>query len=75
VLLLGPTGDRSAAPAPDIDGATVAYLGEFAQTYDGSTFSGTPPAAGDLAALFHIGGTTGKPKPAAHTHGNEVADA
>ena len=33
------------------------------------------PAAADLAALFHTGGTTGTPKLAAHTHANEVGDA
>jgi fatty-acyl-CoA synthase len=36
---------------------------------------GEPPKATDLAALFHTGGTTGTPKLAAHTHGNEVTDA
>jgi acyl-CoA synthetase (AMP-forming)/AMP-acid ligase II len=40
-----------------------------------SAFLGQPPAAEDIAALFHTGGTTGKPKPAAHTHANEVTDA
>jgi fatty-acyl-CoA synthase len=28
--------------------------------------------AGDIAALFHTGGTTGKPKLAQHTHGNQL---
>src|ERR1700682_3690073 len=46
-----------------------------AEKYDRSTFHGQPPTAGDIAALFHTGGTTGKPKPAAHTHANEVTDA
>jgi fatty-acyl-CoA synthase len=46
-----------------------------AATYDGSAFHGQPPAPGELAALFHTGGTTGAPKLAAHTHANEVADA
>jgi fatty-acyl-CoA synthase len=36
---------------------------------------GAPPSAGDVAALFHTGGTTGTPKLAAHTHANEVSDA
>ena len=76
VLLLRPTGGRaSVTPAPDTGGATVAYLGELAETYDGSAFLGELPAAEDIAALFHTGGTTGKPKPAAHTHANEVTDA
>jgi fatty-acyl-CoA synthase len=47
----------------------------MADGYDGSAFSGKLPAAGDLAALFHTGGTTGAPKLAAHTHANEVTDA
>lgn len=46
-----------------------------AEKYDGSAFSGELPAPGDLAALFHTGGTTGAPKLAAHTHANEVTDA
>ncbi|MEH0155118.1 acyl-CoA synthetase [Limibacter armeniacum] len=28
----------------------------------------------DIASYFHTGGTTGHPKLAAHTHGNEIAD-
>ncbi|MEV7385474.1 MULTISPECIES: AMP-binding protein [unclassified Streptomyces] len=38
-------------------------------------FLGEPPAATDLAAFFHTGGTTGAPKLAAHTHANEISDA
>jgi fatty-acyl-CoA synthase len=45
------------------------------ERYTGSAFLGEPPVSGDLAALFHTGGTTGAPKLAAHTHANEVADA
>lgn len=48
---------------------------QLAERYDGSAFYGEPPAPGDLAALFHTGGTTGAPKLAAQTHANEVADA
>ena len=33
----------------------------------------SPPAAGDLAAFVHTGGTTGAPKIAAHTHANQLA--
>lgn len=74
VLLLRPTGDRAdVTKTPDVDG--VAYLGQLAEKYDGTSFLGEPPAAEDIAALFHTGGTTGKPKPAAHTHANEVTDA
>jgi fatty-acyl-CoA synthase len=76
VLLLHPTGDRAAFTGPPhVDGAAVAYLSQLSEKYDGSTFSGEPPAPGDLAALFHTGGTTGAPTLAAHTHANEVADS
>jgi fatty-acyl-CoA synthase len=76
VLLLRPTGDRTNfTPTRHVDGATVGYLRILAEKYDGSVFYGRPPAAGDIAALFHTGGTAGKPKPAAHTHANEVTDA
>jgi len=34
-----------------------------------------PPAAGDLAAFVHTGGTTGAPKIAAHTHANQLSCA
>jgi fatty-acyl-CoA synthase len=69
VLALRPTG---ANLQPNAD---ATYLSQLAEQYDGSTFHGQPPTAGDIAALFHTGGTTGKPKPAAHTHANEVTDA
>jgi fatty-acyl-CoA synthase len=76
VLLLRPTGGRvNVTLTPQMDGATVAYLGELAEKFGGSAFCGEPPAANDIAALFHTGGTTGKPKLAAHTHANEVTDA
>jgi fatty-acyl-CoA synthase len=76
VLLLRPTGEPATLPAPPaIHGATVRYLSDFPHDDDGSVFDGEAPAADDLAALFHTGGTTGKPKPAAHTHANEVTDA
>jgi fatty-acyl-CoA synthase len=69
VLALRPTAaDRQTNP-------DVQYLSQRAEKYDGSTFHGQRPAADDIAALFHTGGTTGKPKPAAHTHANEVTDA
>jgi fatty-acyl-CoA synthase len=76
VLLLRPTGDHATVtPTPGANGTTVAYFGDLAEKHDGSAFLGQPPAAEDIAALFHTGGTTGKPKPAAHTHANEVTDA
>lgn len=76
VLVLRPTGSHDApATVPAIEGATVRYFSDFRPGDHGLTFDGGAPAATDLAALFHTGGTTGKPKPAAHTHANEVTDA
>ena len=42
---------------------------------DPDAFAGAEPAGGDIATIFHTGGTTGLPKLAAHTHSNEVANA
>ena len=76
VLVLRPTGATGTPPAlPDLPGVRVAHLADLAADADPDTFAGTPPRAGDLAGLFHTGGTTGTPKLAAHTHANEVADA
>jgi fatty-acyl-CoA synthase len=75
ILLLGPTGHDATEAAPVIDGVVIGYLGELAAGLRDDAFSGTPPAAADLAGLFHTGGTTGAPKLAAHTHANEIADA
>lgn len=75
LYLLDPTdGSRSAAdPAGAIEGVAVEYLADAAAAerpgYD------DPHAAGDIAAVFHTGGTTGIPKLAAHTHANQVVDA
>jgi fatty-acyl-CoA synthase len=71
VLLLAPNGD---VPAQQCSGA-FPYLRDLAAGHEAHAFAGLPPQAGDLAALFHTGGTTGLPKLAAHTHLNEVADA
>lgn len=76
VLLLSPTGGHPDTSAPpQIGGAAVSYLTRRATAYDRTAFDGEPPAAGDIAALFHTGGTTGAPKLAAHTHANEVTNA
>lgn len=76
VLVVRPT--RPEGPAPELSlpgGATVTLLAAATAGEPGDRFVGTPPAAGDLASLFHTGGTTGLPKLAAHTHANEVTDA
>ncbi|SIJ16231.1 acyl-CoA synthetase [Mycobacteroides abscessus] len=75
LVLEAPEGEPTAAVPAVIGHAIVGYLADLAESYDSTTFSGTLPAAGDLAALFHTGGTTGTPKLAAHTHANEVSDA
>ena len=76
VLLLRPTpADGTPGPLPDLPGVTVAYLSVLAAEHDAEPLDGGQAESADLAALFHTGGTTGTPKLAAHTHGNEVADA
>ncbi|WP_370501405.1 acyl-CoA synthetase [Mycolicibacterium sp. jd] len=75
LLLLRRKADRGDSLPPTIDGAAVGYFDDSMHTAEGTDFSGAPPAADDLAALFHTGGTTGRPKLAAHTHANQVADA
>ncbi|WP_431956950.1 acyl-CoA synthetase [Nocardia lijiangensis] len=76
VLALRPTGAAEPPQAlPAIDGVRIGYLDTLAREQDSSRFSGVPPAAADLAALFHTGGTTGVPKLAAHRHSGEVANA
>ncbi|MGW4741342.1 acyl-CoA synthetase [Nocardia xishanensis] len=76
LLVLRPTAAAGQAPElPAIAGVRVGYLDEFAAEQDSSRFVGDLPAASDLAALFHTGGTTGVPKLAAHRHSGEVANA
>ncbi|MFE4459564.1 acyl-CoA synthetase [Nocardia tengchongensis] len=76
LLVLRPTAsDAAADPLPRLDGIEVGYLTDLAADQDSTGFAGRPPAATDLAALFHTGGTTGIPKLAAHTHSGEVANA
>lgn len=74
VLLIAPTGETADAAAA-LEGAAVLSFAAFAAESDGDRFDGELPAADDVAALFHTGGTTGAPKLAAHTHRNEIVDA
>lgn len=67
--------DIDAAALEPLDGVTVAYLTDAASGLADDGLPATPPAADDLAAFFHTGGTTGAPKLAAHTHANQVATA
>lgn len=62
--------------ADDVPGQRVLDLAEAAaeQPADRLTFERSI-SGGDIASLFHTGGTTGVPKLAQHTHANEVFDA
>ncbi|MFJ9363743.1 acyl-CoA synthetase [Nocardia sp. NPDC101769] len=76
VLVLRPTAAAvDAVPLPVVDGVCIDYLDALAAEQDWSVFAGDPPAATDLAALFHTGGTTGVPKLAAHQQSGEVVNA
>ncbi|WP_051021781.1 acyl-CoA synthetase [Nocardia araoensis] len=76
LLVLRPTAAPDTPPQlPEIGDVRIGYLDELAAGQDSSRFTGEPPTAEDLAALFHTGGTTGVPKLAAHTHANEIANA
>ncbi|MCG8914512.1 acyl-CoA synthetase [Actinokineospora sp. PR83] len=75
VLVVRPTAARGRAPELRLPGVVVEHLHDFAADRPDDHFAGRPPAATDLAAIFHTGGTTGLPKLAAHTHRNEVVDA
>ncbi|UFS98453.1 acyl-CoA synthetase [Nocardia huaxiensis] len=76
LLVLRPTAAPGPAPLlPTIGDLLIGYLDTLAAQRDSTGFRGEPPAATDLAALFHTGGTTGVPKLAAHRHSGEVANA
>ncbi|WP_280364122.1 acyl-CoA synthetase [Nocardia wallacei] len=76
LLVLRPTAASDPAPLlPAIGDLLIGYLDVLAAAHDSTGFRGEPPAAADLAALFHTGGTTGVPKLAAHRHSGEVANA
>jgi fatty-acyl-CoA synthase len=72
---LRPTTRPEHAPRLEpVRGIETGYLDDAVAASDPSLVA-TPPKASDLASLFHTGGTTGKPKLAAHTHRNEVTNA
>jgi fatty-acyl-CoA synthase len=77
VLVLRPTdADTSGThDLPHLPGILIEWFSDAAHGQRSDRFAGRPPAAQDIAALFHTGGTTGTPKLAAHTHANEVTDA
>ncbi|MGY4766783.1 acyl-CoA synthetase [Kribbella sp. CWNU-51] len=76
LLALGPTRTGSVEAEPDpLGDVRVGNLSALAAEQPHDAFVGETPAATDIAAVFHTGGTTGTPKLAAHTHANEVSDA
>jgi fatty-acyl-CoA synthase len=71
---LGVTGDAPGGASPDGRGPVVAYLDEVIAGQPSGHLAGADlPAADDLAAFVHTGGTTGAPKVAAHTHASQLA--
>ncbi len=57
-------------------GLAARYLEDLADGQPSDRLDGiSPPAAANLAAFVHTGGTTGTPKIAAHTHANQLACA
>jgi fatty-acyl-CoA synthase len=76
VLALRPTGATGEPPPLEqLPGVVVEHLGALAAPQPADRLLVDPPVAGELAAFFHTGGTTGTPKLAAHTHRMQVVDA
>ena len=80
VLALRPDGAHGDPPvldtgddAPAGRGPLVAYLDDLIAGQPADHLAAGWPAATDLAAFVHTGGTTGAPKVAAHTHANQLA--
>ena len=76
LLALRPTAAHGHGPDLEpVAGVTVGYLDHLAAAAPPGHLQSPPPAASDIASYLHTGGTTGTPKLAAHTHGNQVTDA
>ena len=76
LLALRPTAAPVEAPSLEpLDGIETAYLAERMASADGAGLPSALPRASDIASYLHTGGTTGTPKLAARTHGNEVSNA
>ena len=77
ILAVRPDGASGRPPALAAGGGVpAAYLEDLIAGQPSAGLTGiSPPAAGDLAAFVHTGGTTGAPKIAAHTHANQLACA
>ncbi|WP_295543296.1 acyl-CoA synthetase [uncultured Pseudacidovorax sp.] len=67
--------DEAPADAPALPPGALHFHEALAAQPGDRLLSGRAIAAGDVAACFHTGGTTGAPKLALHTHGNQVFTA
>lgn len=73
LLALRPDGAVGTPPSlASMTGVSVLYLDDAAANVTSGMLGSTPPGPHDIAAYFHTGGTTGAPKVAAQTHGNEA---
>ena len=77
ILAVRPDGASGRPPALAAGaGVLTAYLEDLIARQPSASLTGiSRPAAGDLAAFVHTGGTTGAPKIAAQTHANQLACA
>ncbi len=82
VLALRPDGPQGDPPILDTGGdgpagrgPLVAYLDDLAAGQPADHLAAGWPAAADLAAFVHTGGTTGAPKVAAQAHASQLACA
>lgn len=73
VLRVAPHGEAPGAAGPLPEGV-IDFASRSAQP-DDRLVSGRRIGAGDIAAYFHTGGTTGAPKLARHSHGAQVFTA
>ena len=75
ILAVRPDGATAPPPALSADGdVPAAYLEDLiAGQPSAGLAASSPPAAADLAAFVHTGGTTGAPKIAAQTHASQLA--
>lgn len=75
LVALRPTGaEGTAATLDPVGDVRVAYLADLAAAAPAVDLP-DEPAASDIAAFFHTGGTTGTPRLAVHTHRMQVVDA
>jgi fatty-acyl-CoA synthase len=73
---LGTAGGAPAGGGPAGHAPLVAYLDDLIAGQPAGHLAGADlPAAGDLAAFVHTGGTTGAPKIAAQTHASQLTCA